>query len=490
MTEATKYTQLDHWNDLLNVETPGYYLTEESAARVHAEIDFQRACQTFLWALPAMNMYSMREGSEREFGRGNHILPIWKGRLRATTKVTTPNSDVIYAMSYLDLKDGPVVVDAPAGIQGMFDDFWHRPVTDVGLPGPDKGQGGKYLLLPPDYEGPLAEPMWYRTEPDGTAALYYTCRVRTYGVFLFWRAFLGEGGSTEKGVGIIEQTKVYPWGGRDTAPEMQFPDATDVEVQMLIPNVTRGDAPYRYFENLARFIDYEYVDRADFDMRGMLRTLGIVKGQPFKPDERLKEILSKASVVAYNMSRANRYATRIEGARVWPDRQFEQGFIGESMDFVEETYNNLDARAAFYHFAYSTSEAMVKHLVNAGAKYPLTFRDSDGDYLMGENSYKMNVPANQPAALFWSVAIYAAFDAAGLDNGQRFPSLNSLDDLAVNSDGSVDFYFSPELPVGAPKSNWFRTVPGDGFFIILRLYGTRREYYDGTWKPSDLEKIG
>ncbi len=482
-------TNLNNWDELLNLETPGYYLTDESATRIHAEIDFQRACQVYLWALPAMNLYSMREGSEREFGRGNHILPIWKGRLKATTKVTTPNSDVIYAMGYVDLKDGPVVIEVPAGVQGLLDDFWHRPITDCGLPGPDKGQGGKYLLLPPDYEGLLSEPMWYRTEPDGTEALYYTFRVRTYGVFVFWRAFLGEGGSTEKGVGIIEQTKIYHWGKRDSAPEMQFPDATDVEVQMLIPNVTRGDEPYRYFENLANFINYEYVAPEEFDMRGMLRTLGIVKGQPFEPDESLKDILSKASIVAYNMSRANRYATRIKEAQIWSDRQFEQGFIGESMDFVEDTYNNLDARAAFFHFAYSSSEAMVKHLVNAGAKYPLTFRDADGNYLMGEYSYKMNVPADQPAVLFWSVAIYSAFDAAGLDNSQKFPSLNSLDDLFVNDDGSVDFYFGPELPEDAPESNYLRTIPGEGFFIILRLYGTRREYYEGTWKPSDLKKI-
>jgi hypothetical protein len=122
--------------------------------------------------------------------------------------------------------------------------------------------------------------MWYRTEPDGTEALYYTFRVRTCGVYVFWRAFLGEGGSTEKGFGIIGQTKIYEWGRRDEAPEMRFPDATNVEVQMLIPNVTRGDEPYRYFENLADFINYEYVAPEEFDMRGMLRTLGIVRGSP------------------------------------------------------------------------------------------------------------------------------------------------------------------------------------------------------------------
>ena len=140
---------------------------------------------------------------------------------------------------------------------------------------------------------------------------------------------------------------------------------------------------------------------------------------------------------------------------------------------------------------YYENEEATRERFHGGAYWSgdLAYRDADGNYLMGEYSYKMNVPADQPAVLFWSVAIYSAFDAAGLDNSQKFPSLNSLDDLFVNDDGSVDFYFGPELPEDAPESNYLRTIPGEGFFIILRLYGTRREYYEGTWKPSDLKKI-
>jgi hypothetical protein len=104
----------------------------------------------------------MKEGSEKIFGKGYNILPIFKERLKARTLITTPNSDVIYAMGYLDLKEGPLVIEVPPGLQGILDDFWQRPVCsegkisglvwcgDVGLPGPDRGEGGKYLLLPPD----------------------------------------------------------------------------------------------------------------------------------------------------------------------------------------------------------------------------------------------------------------------------------------------------------------------------------------------------
>ena len=132
------------------------------------ELFFQRAVQTYLWALPSLNMYGMKEGSEKVFGKGYNVLPIFKKRLNAKTLITTPNSDVIYALGYLDLKeDGPIVIEVPPGLQGIIDDFCQRPIPsvgeidgrkwsgDVGLPGPDKGKGGKYLVLPPDYNGAI-----------------------------------------------------------------------------------------------------------------------------------------------------------------------------------------------------------------------------------------------------------------------------------------------------------------------------------------------
>src|SRR5258705_7045334 len=153
------------------------------------ELLFERGVQAYLWALPALNMYGMKEGSEKVFGSGYNVLPIFKQRLDAKTLITTPNSDVIYALGYVDLKEtGPLVIEVPPGLQGILDDFWQRPIcsegeidgrtwcSDVGLPGPDKGQGGKYLILPPDYSG---------APPTG----FYTMRSRTYGVFVFWRGF-------------------------------------------------------------------------------------------------------------------------------------------------------------------------------------------------------------------------------------------------------------------------------------------------------------
>jgi hypothetical protein len=118
------------------------------------------------------------------------------------------------------------------------------------------------------------------------------------------------------------------------------------------------------------------------------------------------------------------------------------------------------------------------------AKYPNTFVDADGDLLSGDKNYKLTLPPNIPAKLFWSVTVYDALTASGLDNGQSFPSLNQMDKPAQADDGSTDIYFGPDSP-GEGK-NWVRTVPGKGYFVALRLYGPMKAFFDHSWKPGDI----
>ena len=140
--------------------------TAETAQTLRDEMLYHRATQTYLWAMPLINTLGMKVGSEKTFGEGYNVLPVWKKRLDAKTLVTTPNSDVIYAMGYVDLgKDGPLVFEAPPMLQGILLDFWQRPIPvdggkfagDVGFFGPDQGKGGKFLLLPPGYKGEVPE---------------------------------------------------------------------------------------------------------------------------------------------------------------------------------------------------------------------------------------------------------------------------------------------------------------------------------------------
>ena len=243
--------------------------TPETARTLRDELLFQRATQAYLWALPLVNTLGMKVGSESVFGAGYNVLPIWKKRLDAKTLVTTPNSDVIYAMSYLDLgKDGPLVFEAPPNLQGILLDFWQRPIPvdggkfygDVGLPGPDGGKGGKFLLLPPGYQGDV---------PAG----YYVYRSGTNNVFVFLRSFYKDPKDLAPAVALIEQSKIYPLHGKATAKPMQFPDASGVPANML----PRYDATA--FDQLKQLLDSEGPHLADADSLGLLASIGIAQGQ-------------------------------------------------------------------------------------------------------------------------------------------------------------------------------------------------------------------
>ncbi|MBY5891102.1 DUF1254 domain-containing protein [Rhizobium leguminosarum] len=453
------------------------YLAQDDVAKLQDELLFQRATQTYLWALPALNMYAMKEGSEAKFGKGYNVLPVFKKRLNAKTLITTPNSDVVYALGYLDLKeDGPMVIEVPPGLQGILDDFFQRPIPseeqidgrawagDVGLPGPDKGKGGKYLILPPDYSGDI---------PQG----YLTYRSGTYGVFVFWRGFFQDPKQLDAPVKVIEQTRIYPLGKEASAKKMEFPDASGVAVNMLYPQ--DGSA----FEMLSRFIAHEYADPKDFEMRGMAADLGIVKGQPFEPDERMKSVLDEAAKTASRMSHAFAYGPT--SVKYYDDRQWINPFPTNA-NFAGDTFNQIDERSSFFTYAYSASPGMALSMENVGAKYPNAFKDADGDYLSGDRSYKLVLPKDIPAKIFWSVTVYDPITGSGLDNGQPFPSLNTMDKPKQNADGSTDIYFGPQSP--GPGKNWIATIPGKGWFTTLRLYGPIKAFFDKTWRPDDIVK--
>lgn len=370
---------MGHYDDLADSKFETGFPTRETSISLRNELVFQRAVQSYLWSLPAINIWAMKEGSESTFGAGYNVLPIWQNRIDAKTLVTTPNFDVVYAMGYLDLdKYGPLVVEAPAGVQGIFDDFWQRPIVgptieghtwkgDVGLAGPDAGSGATYVLLPPGYSGP---------EP----AEGYIYRSRTNNVFLFWRAFFADPADLSPAVNRIESTVIYPLGQKDGALPMQFPRASGVECNMLFPQ------DGTYFEMLDRFIQSEAVDPYDLDLRGFLHTLGIEKGKAFDPTPDDRELLDKAARTAFKMSKVTVTSLLAlePGGTYYPNQPWVNTFAGENTEFQSSgTFTNLEQRGAFFTAAYSNSPGMVVNIVDKGAKYPATMKDSEGNWLDG-----------------------------------------------------------------------------------------------------------
>ena len=458
----------DHYSELANLPFPGNQPSKESADILHDELIFQRGVQSYLWALPAMNMYAMREGQRDVFGDDSNILIITKDRPDHKMLFTTANPDVIYAFAWLDLKkEGPMVLDMPPNLQGLLDDMWHRPITDIGAAGPDRNKGGKYLILPPNYEGEV---------PDG----YYTKESATYGVFIFLRAFLVDG-KTDQGVALLEKSKIYPLSKSDNPPKMKFPNASGVKME---GGVTRG---ITYFERLADFINYETVNREDFAMRGVLAGIGIAKGQPFEPDAGRKAILDNAGKVGFKMAATISSDFR-PSPMIYDDRNWEQIFIGGSPVFEKDTYHNQDASVAFFHKCYSTSKAMVLAMPGKGSQYLLGTRDSDNELLTGKNTYRIHMPPNVPAANYWSVVLYDADTRALLNNGEPFPSIASNQKVTYNEDGSADVYLGPNQPEDK-DANWIKTVPGRGYFAGIRLYSPTEAFFEQTWRPDNIENV-
>jgi hypothetical protein len=304
--------------------------------------------------------------------------------------IPTPNADVIYSMSYLDLREtGPLVVAAPPNVIGMFTDFFQRTITDVGAIGPDRARGGLYLLLPPDYDGQI---------PQG----YFAFKSRTYNVFLFFRTIMprGDNGPDPRpAVALAEQTRAYPlWTMEKDIKPMQFPNGSGKNINMMY----RVDNSY--WTKLKTFVDYEPVQAIDPELRGVLASIGIVKGQPFNPTRQQQTLLQRAVETAPKMILALRQLGRPDHRDLYySDRRYQNAWAGVTSEWLQDSYLDVNQRMTYFQVAYASAPAMVMRTLDAGYKYPFATRDADGNFLNGSNTYKLHLPPNPPAKLFWAV---------------------------------------------------------------------------------------
>ena len=487
---AAATRRASHYETLANSAMREGRPTAETIRSLTDELLFQRGTQVYLWAMPLLNVLGMKNGSEKLFGAGYNVLPVWKKRVDAKTLITTPNSDVIYAMSYLDVgKDGPLVLEAAAGLQGTVHDFWQRPLPgppapgkdyrgDVGLFGPDQGRGGSFLILPPGYKDRV---------PEG----YFVFRSSTNNVVLCLHASYKDAKDLAPAVALMESAKIYPLKAKASAKPMQFPDASGVPANLL--PASDGHA----FEQLKQFVDSEGPGFADAEWRGMLATLGIVKGQFFAPDAQTRGLLEQAARTAYKASRVLGLEERVSGSsyKIYPDRHWLNPMASGKPDAFDLSWNRvpdgylaLDARVNFFTNASALSTGVAFPPAGKGAKYLVAHVDSAGAPLSGAANYRIKLPPNVPAANFWSLTLYDAENSSGLANGKPFPSLGSREHPARLADGAIELNLGPTAPAGK-EANWLPTVPGKGYFAILRLYSPLEPALDRSWKPGDIERV-
>ena len=439
-----------------------------SAEKLFDNLDFQRAVQAYLLALPPVNQAANRDAI-RGLAPVNQTIPIFEQLVDSRSIFLTANDNTVYSWAWLDLSKGPLVVEVPPKVLGLVNDMWYRWVIDVGITGPDKGEGGKYLFLPPGYTG---------DEPAG----YHVVRPRTFNLWIPWRSFLVDG-DPKPGIDLVKKfTKIYPLSDAGKpAPELQFVDLSEK------PFNTVGPADYRFWELLNEVVQEEPSDSLDEVTLGFFQSIGIQKGKPFAPDERMKKILTEAAAVGDATARAIAFHTRNQDAYYYANSNWQLPFIGGYKFQTAPGVLNLDGAAYYYFMATGVTPAMEEKMVGRGSQYAWAGRDANGNPLDGGKNYKLHLPPNIPVKDFWSVILYSNQTRSMTQTNQRFPSVSSqTKGLLINADGSVDVYFGPTAPTGKEK-NWVETVPGRAWNTILRLYGALEPWFDKTWRPGEIE---
>jgi hypothetical protein len=452
------------------LEFPGGYPTEDTTQKVYDEIDLQRATQLYMDMYAALSAHGLMKGWVRDLGmEDSSQISVTADRLDSSALVLTGNTESLYAFAVFDLKaDGPTVFEVPPGVMGPLDDHNFLFNADLGPTGMDKGQGGKYLLLPPGYDGEV---------PDG----YFVVRSETYMNFSFMRANAATVGYGDKALAYYrDNAKIYPLATGPRPPVIV--NASNVAWNSLVPEDASA------FQWMHELISYEPAEAFGKELLGRLASIGIKQDEPFNPDGRMQKIMEQAAQEGVAMSRVIAFDSRQPEAVVYPGLTWESPFIGNSSSFDPDGYFNLEARTTFHFTADGITPAMAMEMPEGtGSRYQTTYKDSEERFLDGNKTYKLNVKPEVPVALFWAVTLYDPWTRSELQS-QPFPSISSQQTQApvTNDDGSIDVFFSNEKPDGVADQNWVRTLPDQGCFVYMRYYGPLQAFNDQTWLPNNV----
>ncbi len=441
------------------------YPSRESVELLFDQIDFQRACQAYLWSIPIVSFAEWQKAHEVTFKARSGDVVVYDNYL-AKLGILTANATTPYIISFFNLDEtGPMVVRMPAGaVAGFADDMWQRPLIDMGQTGPDRGEGGVYVIAGPGQKAEV---------PKGG----YLAESPTSNVFWGFRALDRD---PAKAKALLEMLEIYPLSKSSNPPKKTIVDISGIRWSQTSP---RG---IDYWKSLHAIIQREPVHERDRWFMAMLKPLGIEKGEPFEPDERQARLLSDGALVGEAMAKANDFEKRLEEAHYAEGTHWHFALVIDPSQRAE-FYDQLDGRAAWFYEAVTTSSGMVTRTPGVGQVYLGTYKDKDGDWLDGTRSYRLRVPADAPVEQFWSMTVYDVGARCLIDNPSQQADRSSRMDLKVNTDGGIDLYVGPKAPAGK-EGNWVETVPGRGWFSYFRLYGPKQEHFDGSWVLPDFEK--
>ena len=484
--------------------------TAETAQKTYDTLDFVQALSAYNNSFRGASALALVKGFE-SIGAGLGDVVIFEKFMDSNSLFLTANADTVYYLTGLDLSKGPIVVEQPPGAVGTINDMWFSWVIDIGGPGPDRGLGGKYLIVGPDYDGPLPEGGYFIAHAKTNFALYAA------------RAYLVDG-KPEPAVETIKKTmKVYPYvpgsfgssiaqaldgtvkiAGEPKLPEMKFIDGSGLAYNTIPPS------DFGFWELINENVQMQPATSYDVELAGELAAIGIVHGKPFAPDERMKKILTEAAAFGQATGRALnwRYAMKHPdwayydgsqwGTMLWegganfetPPPLFEDGMFKPLPPTGART---LDSRTAFYYGYTLDSPGMIMRIPGVGSQYLMSFADASGAQFDGAKTYKVVLPPKVPAEAFWSLTLYDNQTRSMLQTPQKYPRAGSQaypsPAAEAAADGTTTIWFSPEQPDGVARGNWIQTDPKKGWFTILRLYSPLPTFFDKSWRIGEIEEV-
>jgi hypothetical protein len=449
------------------------YPAAETVEKLYDELDFQRAVQAYLWALP-MASYGAMADAHKALGADSHTVVVADKLAEPRQLALTANQDTVYMSGVLDLREGPMVMELPPGLLGTMNNVWQQPLVDLGGPfSPEQNRGGKFLILPPGYDGPMPQTHHHIARSDTNIVVFYL------------RAVPKTRDDIPKLVELIHTYRQYKLEDAANPPETRFVSLAGKDANLLT------NEGFVYFETLARYINENPPRAQDMAMLGVLQTLGITHGQPFEPDPRMKAILTEAATVGRAMAEALAFAPRVPADIVYAypgKRRWKKIFFADPT-FHEPEYMAIDLRSKYAFEAIGTAKSMVVSVPGQGSQYIGAYQDADGNWLTGGHTYRIRLPRDVPANMFWSLTVYDNDTRSMIQNEHGRPLVGSVHGAVAEKDGSFDLYFGPKRPADAREENWVQTKPGKGWFVYLRLYGPEAAYFDQTWVPGDAVKV-
>ena len=448
-------------------------------SEIEERLIYSRAFEAILWASPALAVYAQAEGGRRDLGAENTDM-IYTGELMDHRwGGITFNNQSPYWLSSFNVKDGPIVVELPpAGEKARFfssiQNAWYVSFIDMGPGGADNGEGGKYLVLPPDYEGEV---------PEG----YIVVRSDTYQHNVTMRIIPRDKGQKgwDAGVEYGKTARIYPLSEADNPKPNRFIQGS-LKKYDSAPMFDIDD-----FYMIDRIVQEEPIREFDKVMYGMLAGIGIRKGQKFDPSPGVVEILEHAAsdaqdYVISHMQSGESFGQFWEGS-AWGTFNLgpEELETGGTWNFDDGLFYE-DRIITFFYFSggwykgYDSSKP-------AATAYMWTAQDGDGNGLDATKTYKIHVPANPPIKDFWSVIAYGLKSRTFINSPQVTVSSND-EDVTVNEDGSIDLYLSPK-PVEGYEANTVIMNPEEPAFLCFRFYGAKPELWEKKWILGDPELV-